>query len=188
MKRMILLAVALILLAGCGARVPQSVPQTLPAAETTMLVEVTMSAETAEPTETEAQEETLQEERKMIRLTVGDNSILAELADNETAQELAELLKNGPIAMSAHNYGGFEKVCDLGVRLISNDVQTTTEAGDIMLYSGDQVVIFYSSNSWAYTRLAKVQEDDISDLEAILSGDEEVVTIALADVMDQNGK
>lgn len=116
----------------------------------------------------------------MIRLTIGENTILAELADNTAASELAELLQSGPITMSAFNYGGFEKVCALGTRLTSSDVQTTTQAGDIMLYSSNQIVIFYGSNSWAYTRLAKVVDEDIPRLEAILSGSETEVMIELA--------
>lgn len=116
----------------------------------------------------------------MIQLTIGENTILAVLADNQAARELAELLKSGPITMSAYNYGGFEKVCSLGTRLTVNDVQTTTQAGDIMLYSSDQIVIFYGSNSWAYTSLARVRQEDIPHLQAILSGAEDMVTIALA--------
>lgn len=117
----------------------------------------------------------------MIHLTVGDHTILAELADNAAAEELAALLQSGPITMSAYNYGDFEKVCALGTRLTANDVQTTTGAGDIMLYSGNQIVIFYGSNSWAYTRLAKVREEEIPHLREILSGPEDTVTIALWD-------
>lgn len=125
-------------------------------------------------------DETIQEMNNMIQLTVGENTILAELADNETARQLASLLQKGSVTMSASNYGGFEKVCALGTRLPSDDVQTTTQPGDIMLYSSDQIVIFYGSNSWAYTRLAKVADVDIPRLKAILSGSETQVTIALA--------
>ena len=112
--------------------------------------------------------------------TVGNHTFLAKLADNASAQELEELVKNGPITMSASNYGGFEKVCSLGSRLTANDVQTTTQAGDIMLYSRSQIVIFYGSNSWAYTKLAKVVDGDIPNLKSILSGSENKVVMELA--------
>lgn len=125
-------------------------------------------------------DETIQEMNNMIQLTAGENTILAELADNEAARQLASLLQKGSVTMSASNYGGFEKVCALGTRLPSDDVQTTTQPGDIMLYSSDQIVIFYGSNSWAYTRLAKVADADIPRLKAILSGSETQATIALA--------
>lgn len=116
----------------------------------------------------------------MIQLTVGENTILAELTGSRAAKELTALLGNGPITMSASNYGGFEKVCALGTRLTANDAQTTTVIGDIMLYSGNQIVIFYGSNSWAYTPLGKVIEADIPHLRDILCGSETEVTIELA--------
>lgn len=155
MKRVLLFLVLALALAGCCTKAAQIQP-------------------TAESTETE-----VQEAANMIRLIIGENTILAELADNKTAKELAQLLKNGAITMSASNYGGFEKVCALGTRLTANDVQTITQAGDIMLYSGNQIVIFYGPNSWAYTRLARVVDADIPRLEEILSGSEDQVTIAL---------
>lgn len=130
------------------------------------------AAETTQATE--------QEMLHMIKLTIGEHTIHARLADNAAAKELAQLLESGSIEMPASNYGGFEKVCSLGTRLTASDVQTTTQAGDIMLYSSNQIVIFYGSNSWAYTRLAKVVDEDIPQLQALLSGDEDSVTIALA--------
>lgn len=128
-------------------------------------------------TDTERKKETVNK----IKLTIGDNVITAELADNDSTKELAELLQEGSIKMPAANHGGFEKVCDLGATLTSDDTQITTEAGDIMLYGGSQIAIFYNSNRWAYTRLAKVVEEDRDSLEKALSGDESVVVIELAE-------
>lgn len=131
----------------------------------------------------EAEAGTVNKENKIdkIKLTIGGNVILAELADNDSAKELAELLQDGPITMPASNHGGFEKVCKLGASLTSDDTQITTETGDIMLYSGNQIAIFHDSNRWAYTRLAKVVEEDLDSLEEILSGEEAAVVIELAD-------
>lgn len=126
-----------------------------------------------------SEENTEEEESNMITLTIGDYTIHAELADTAAARELRELLKKGSVTMSASNYGGFEKVCSLGHRLTAEDVQTTTQAGDIMLYSGNQVVIFYGSNRWAYTRLGWVVEDEITELDTILSGSETEVLLSL---------
>ncbi len=126
-----------------------------------------------------SEENTKEEASNMITLTIGKYTIHAELADTAAARELRELLKKGSITMSASNYGGFEKVCSLGHRLTKKDIQTTTQAGDIMLYSGNQVVIFYGSNSWAYTRLGRVVEDEIEELDTILSGNETEVLLSL---------
>ena len=89
------------------------------------------------------------------------------------------MLTNGAITLSCSNYGGFEKVCRLGVTLPSNDTQITTTVGDVMLYSSNQIVIFYASNSWAYTRLGRVDEEYIDRLEEILSGNDTEITLSL---------
>ena len=169
---------------GCGTS--QAVPSAPTSKTTTAETEnQAVSEETSEKSQaalTELSERELQTEQEttdMIKFTVGSNSFFATLEDNASANELRELLQNGPVTMSASNYGGFEKVCSLGSRLTSNDVQTATQAGDIMLYSSNQIVIFYGSNSWAYTRLAKVVDEDIPNLQDILSGSETEVVIEL---------
>ena len=115
-----------------------------------------------------------------IEIQIGDVIMNAELEDNETTKELITLLEDDEIVMSASNYGGFEKVCSLGQSLTRNDEQITTEPGDIMLYSGNKIVIFYDSNSWAYTPIGKI-DAKASELENFLSGDEDEVIIRLAE-------
>lgn len=133
----------------------------------------------AETQTLETLEQAEKDTAKIIRFTIGNNVIHAELAENPAAAELAELLQSGPITMSASNYGGFEKICSLGSRLTTNDVQTTAQVGDIMLYQGSNIVIFYGSNSWAYTRLAKVVDEDIPVLNDVLNGSETEVILEL---------
>lgn len=144
-----------------------------------VIVEEPSSTIEVEEVVSESEETTEEEMSNMITLTIGESTIHAELADTAAARELRELLKKGSVTMSASNYGGFEKVCSLEHRLTAEDVQTTTQAGDIMLYNGNQVVIFYGSNSWAYTRLGRVIEDEIAELETILSGSESEVLLSL---------
>ena len=118
-------------------------------------------------------------ETNQIYIKVGENTLTAVLEDNESAEALKELMVDGPLTISASNYGGFEKVCSLGTTLPRNDSQTTPHAGDICLYSGNQIVIFYGSNSWAYTRLGKISDADAGELEKILSGEETEITLSL---------
>ena len=92
----------------------------------------------------------------------------ATLEDNESVDALLELMKDGPIIIDFSGYGGFEQVGQIGVQLPRNDVQTTTSAGDIVLYSGNQMVLFYGSNAWAYTRLGKIDDMSADDLQSIL--------------------
>ena len=128
--------------------------------------------------ETDVEENSVLEEDQ-IRIAVGEQSFIVRLADNESAETLRDLLSDGDRTISASNYGGFEKVCQLGTTLPSNDVQTTTGAGDVMLYNSNQIVIFYGSNSWAYTRLGKVEDLSADELEQILSGPETEVTLRI---------
>ncbi len=114
-----------------------------------------------------------------IRVTVGSSSFIVNLEDNETAKELREMLIDEDLTIPAENYGGFEKVCQLGKTLPRKDEDITTEAGDVMLYSGNQIVFFYGSNSWAYTKLGKVEESSIEELERVLSGAETEVTLSV---------
>ena len=81
-----------------------------------------------------------------IRVTIGSRSCIVNLEDNETSKALKEMLTDEDLTISASNYGGFEKVCQLGKFLPHNDKQITTEAGDVMLYSGNQIVFLYDSS------------------------------------------
>ncbi|MCM1253217.1 MAG: cyclophilin-like fold protein [Clostridium sp.] len=118
-------------------------------------------------------------ETNEMYIKVGETTLTAVLENNESVEALMELLKDGELSMSASNYGGFEKVCSLGTTLPRNDHQTTTHAGDICLYNGNQIVIFYGSNSWAYTRIGKVSDMDEAELAKILSGEETEVVLFL---------
>ncbi len=123
-------------------------------------------------------EEGTDEMNTVVEISVGDSTLEMILEENESTKELLELLKEGDIIMSASNYGGFEKVCKLGTSIASNDEQITTKAGDVMLYQGNQIVIFYDSNSWAYTKIGRIDTSQ-EILEQVLSGDDSEVTLHL---------
>ena len=76
-------------------------------------------------------------------------------------------------------YGGFEQVGALGTSLPRDDRQTTTQAGDIVLYAGDQIVVFYGSNSWAYTRLGRITDQSVQALRDLLGNGDVTVTLSL---------
>ena len=90
-----------------------------------------------------------------LYITIDGKTLSVELVDNAATQTLVAALQEGDITYEAHDYGGFEKVGALGRSLPTNDTQTTTQAGDVILYSGNQIVLFYGSNSWSYTRLGE---------------------------------
>ena len=90
----------------------------------------------------------------------GNHTLTATLADNSSATAFYELLGKGAVTIKMNEYGGFEKVGSLGTSLPRNDRQVKTSAGDIMLYQGNQITIFYNGNSWSYTPLGKVVSTD----------------------------
>ncbi|MBB5219714.1 hypothetical protein HNP77_002096 [Treponema rectale] len=98
----------------------------------------------------------------------GNHKLTATLADNSSATAFYELLKKGPLTVDMHDYGSFEKVGSLGTSLPRNDTQITTTAGDIILYQGNQITIYYDTNSWNFTRLGKVNEITQAELKKIL--------------------
>lgn len=97
--------------------------------------------------------------------------------DNESVDALTELAKEESLTIKMSKYGGFEQVGSLGTGLPRNDQQTTTFAGDIVLYSGNQIVVFYGSNSWAYTRLGKIQGKTAEELASMLGGKDVTLTL-----------
>ncbi len=115
-----------------------------------------------------------------LTLTVNDRSFTATLADNSATEALKERLVQGTLEVRLDDYGDMEKVGSLGFSLPQTDRQTTTVPGDIMLYQGSSLVIFYGSNSWAYTPLAKV--DGVSTREEMLEllGGKGSVTLTLS--------
>lgn len=112
-----------------------------------------------------------------MKITVGDEKLLATLEDNSSAREFKELLAQGPVTIEMEDYGGFEKVGPLGTTLTRNDQQITTEPGDVILYQGNQITIYYGTNTWNFTRLAKI--DDPTDLQAKLGEGRVQVTFSL---------
>ena len=106
-----------------------------------------------------------QTEMKM-NVQVGDYIFTATLENNEAVKELLDMMKEGPVTIEMDDYSGFEKVGSLGRSLTTSNSQTTTFAGDIVLYNGNNIVMFYGSNSWSYTRIGKI--DDLSDWEKAL--------------------
>lgn len=122
-----------------------------------------------------------QEENAMRKITLSFNgrTYPATLADNSSAAAFAELLKDGPLTISTHDYGSFEKVGGLGTDLPRNDEPITTSPGDIILYQGNQITVYYAQNSWTFTRLGRI--DDPSGLREALGGGNVEITFQLAD-------
>lgn len=118
-------------------------------------------------------------EETMLHITVNGTTLTATLANNSSAEAFRELLANGPCTIQMSDYGNFEKVGPLGQSLPTNNQQITTEAGDIILYQGNQITIYYDRNSWNFTRLGKINGVTSQQLRDILGSGDVSVTFSL---------
>ena len=147
-----------------------------------MLSGCTGAQETVADTGSKVQEATKQENKSVaepkkeqaMKLIIDDKVVPVTWEQNASTAALQKLL---PLTIKMSPYGGFEQVGDIGQNITSADKQITTQYGDIVLYAGNKLVIFYGSNSWAYTRLGHI---DLSkqELTALLNRDG--VTVQLA--------
>lgn len=137
---------------------------------------VTAEADTSAD-ETQITENNEEEEVIKMNVQVGGRIFTATLEDNRAVDALAEMMENAPVTIEMNDYAGFEKVGSLGQNLPANNSQTTAQPGDIVLYQGNQIVIFYGSNSWSYTRLGRI--DDLTGWEDALGSGDVTVTFSL---------
>ncbi len=157
MKKIIALIIIMILIiSGCGAQESDPVGSQTAPTETTP----------AEDTENTEKENTMQ-------LFIGETEVPVTWEDNASVEELKTLR---PISIQMSMYGGFEQVGPIGQSIVRDDRQTSTSFGDIVLYSGNQIVIFYGSNSWSYTRLGHIELSQ-KEMEGLLSNGDVTITI-----------
>lgn len=125
----------------------------------------------------EQPEENQDDENTVISMYIyiNGNRLEAELAENAATQALVEILEERDIIYTARDYGGLEKVGDTGIDFPTQNERITTTVGDIMLYNGSQIVIFYGQNTWSYTRLGRIEGYTANSLRQLLgSGNKEV--------------
>ena len=133
-----------------------------------------------EATETETTKAAGEESARMdLNLMINQEKVAVEWEDNEAVAALKEMAAEQPLTIEMSGYGGFEQVGPIGKSLPREDSYITTQAGDIVLYSGNQIVVFYGSNSWDYTKLGHITDQDDDDLERLLSGGNVTLTIAV---------
>ena len=113
----------------------------------------------------------------MLQLLIEDTAVAVDWEENESVAALRRLCEDAPLTIKLSMYGGLDQVGPIGTSLPHSDVQTTTQAGDIVLYAGNQIVVFYGSNAWAYTRLGRITDQSAEDLAELLGRGDVRITL-----------
>ena len=172
----LLIAVCCILFSACNSE--RSETETTAVTATQPITNTITEAQKQE-TQTQSIEQTATtEETAALQMTIDDTPVSVDWQDNESVQALKEFCSNQPLMIQMSRYGGFEQVGSIGTDLPQNDVSTTTSSGDIVLYSGNQMVVFYGSNTWAYTRLGHITDKTQAELTELLSNDNVTITLS----------
>lgn len=127
--------------------------------------------------ETETKEQLLQDEVTEMKVEVNGYTFHAELENNDAVTELVKMMREQPVVINMSDYSGFEKVGSLRTTLPSSNSQTTTKAGDIVLYNSNQIVVFYGSNSWSYTRIGHIT--DLTGWQEALGAGNAIITFSI---------
>ncbi len=119
-----------------------------------------------------------------MQITINGNKLLVNLAKNSSVDALVELLKQGDVTYTADDYGGFEKVGDIGHVLPRNDTEITTRAGDVILYHGRSICLYYGKNTWNFTRIGRIEGYTDTELRTLLGAGNGSVQVTLSLIKD----
>ena len=169
MRKWFVLLVGILLtvgLFGCGNLSEKN--STTNTNETNKTVET--PTETTETTgkSTETDGKTRGDDGKEMYVYIGENRLEVDLANNSSADALVGLLRKGDVSYSASDYGNFEKVGDIGYTLPRNDTQIAVSPGDVILYQGKSLCLYYGKNTYTFTKIGKINGYSESELKALL--------------------
>ncbi len=171
---LVLISVLMLVMSACGSdQTEEQNEQDNDAKATETETSASEVSSTGAETETTDTEKT---DMKM-KLFIDDQEVSVEWENNEAVSALAVQVKAQPLTIDMSMYDDFEQVGDLGTRLPAEDVQMETEPGDIMLYAGDKIVVFYGTNSWAYTPLGKIKDKTEEELAELLGQHDVTITL-----------
>ena len=179
-KKIISVILTLLLLLACVTACQAASPGQTTDPETSQAEEMTGNEMQSEP-DPAAGEET------MIYAHIGDKTLTIKPESNSSARAFVELLQSGGLTVDMHDYGGFEKVGPLGTTLPTNDERITTEPGDVILYQGNQITIYYDTNTWSFTRLGTVQGMAPEEIRDALGNGDPTVVFSLKDGQESTG-
>lgn len=115
-----------------------------------------------------------------LYITIDGVTQSATLVDNAATRELVTRLQTAPITVTLNSSGGFEIWGPLGFALPTSNEQVNAQPGDIVLYNGSNICLFYGSNSWSYTRLGHIDDLTQSELRTFLKAGESNISVTLS--------
>ena len=134
------------------------------------------TTDTAEITQTESEKDIMR-----LKIEANGKNLIANFEDNSSAEAFIQKLEEGPLTVELEDYANFEKVGKLPFSLERNDTQITTQPGDVILYQGNMITIYYDTNSWSFTKLAKIPDVNKDDLLEVLGNGDVTVTFSLTE-------
>ena len=109
----------------------------------------------------------------IVNIRVGDEILSVEMESNSSADAFFEKLKVDDISIEMHDYGSFEKVGDLPWTLPTNDKEISAEPGDLILYQGNKITVYYNENKWNFTKLGKLNAT-ADEVQEVFGGKENI--------------
>lgn len=114
-----------------------------------------------------------------MNITIDGVTKSVTLVDNAAARALVVRLQESPVTVTLNSSGGFEIWGALGFSLPTSNEQITAQPGDVILYNGSNICLFYGSNSWSYTRLGHIDGLTADELRTFLHGGESNIKVML---------
>ena len=118
--------------------------------------------------------------QQVMNITIDGVTKTATLVDNNATQTLVAKLQEAPVNVTLNSSGGFEIWGALGFSLPTSNEQVNAQPGDIVLYNGSNICMFYGTNSWSYTRLGKIDGLSESDLRTFLKAGQSSISVTLS--------
>ena len=182
----IFIVILMLAVSSCSHQIPVNIDETngTEISETESSLEV--SEETSEISKTEDSMEVSEENFNgiyVLKIEANGNVFYGDFEGNSSAEALKEKLNSGSITLDMHDYGNFEKVGELPFSIVRNDEYITTTSGDVILYQGNQLTIYYDTNSWNFTRVAKIRNADSTLKDKLGEGN---ISVTLSLEQDKN--
>ncbi len=178
-----LLSLIMIILTATGCGNGFSIPESIPPVNQSAEESIASLYEENSTDNNSIVEENISQENELT-VFINNTPLTVKWEDNESVSTLFQLAEQEKLTIDMEQYGGFEQVGTLPQDIIRNDEQMVTVPGDIVLYSGNSLVIFYGSNSWAYTKLGHIEGLSAEELTDILDNSEITVTLSTVSTVE----